>query len=81
MNTVKLPNGFALDLDSVHYITSIMEVSGFERKHYKWNMYIECENAKVLLHIKDDAQMEGIRNIILTHLLDRAKKVKITKIK
>ena len=75
MTPVKLPNGFVLDLDSVHYIGSVRQ-----RRHPftgkpidEETLDIYCDGKTFVEMTVNTVQSEEIQRVILNHLNERAK--------
>ena len=73
MKAVELPNGFGIDLDSIHYIQSWKQ-----HKHPftgepidEAELLVQCENAQILLRGTIE-QIEKCQSIIMNHLYAKA---------
>lgn len=75
MKAVQLPNGFVLDLDSVHYILSEIDIRHPFTGEYTGEVtfFIQCEgNTKIIMRVTKD-QSKEIHDIILKHLNEKRK--------
>lgn len=73
MKVAKLPNGFVLDLDSVHYIASEIDIRHpYTRGNTgKVILVIKCEgNTEIIMRVTKEQSRE-IHNIILKHINEK----------